>query len=118
MPVPGVPGVVKVTPAEPAGEIAVAGMAAVTWLPLTKVVALATPFQFTTAWLPKLVPLTVRVNAELPAVMLAGFSAAMVGTDPATGGGVLGVEPQARVRAARGTSSGAFTAFLCLCGVV
>src|ERR1700686_153571 len=89
MPVPGVSGLVTVTAAEPAVAMSAAGMAAVTWLPLTKVVALAAPFQFTTAWLPKLVPLTVSMNAELPAVMLAGLSAATVGTDPATGGVVF-----------------------------
>jgi hypothetical protein len=45
----------------------------------------ATPFQFTTAFVPKLVPLTVKMNASPPAVAAFGFSWAMVGVDPAVG---------------------------------
>ncbi len=56
--------------------MAEAGTVTISWLPLTKVVfaVCAVPFQFTTALAPKLVPLTVRVNAAPPAVALLGES--------------------------------------------
>src|ERR1700739_4367696 len=93
MPVPGGPGLVTKIFTEPAATIAEAGTATVSSVPLTKVVfdVWATPFQFTTAFPPKLVPVTVRGNAAPPAVALSGFSCAMVGMVPAAGG-VAGFE--------------------------
>ena len=50
------------TVAEPGNAALVAGMAAVTWVALTKVVGCAAPLQFTTASLVKFVPFTVSVK--------------------------------------------------------
>ena len=69
-----------------------AGMATINWLALTNVVPVcATPFQFTTALFPKLLPLTVIVKLPLPAVVLFGLSCEIAGMAPATGGVVLAV---------------------------
>ena len=54
-----------------------------------KVVTRGLPFQFTTALEPKLLPLTVKVNAALPAVALLGASSVMAGMVPATGAVIL-----------------------------
>jgi hypothetical protein len=64
-----------------------AGIATVSWLLLMNMVfeVWAAPFQFTTALDPKLDPLTVKIKAGPPAVAVAGFSAATIGTVPATG---------------------------------
>jgi len=86
MPVPEVPGLVTVIWTVAAVAMAEAGMAAVSWLPFTYVVACAAPLQFTIAFVLNLLPLTVRVNPGLPAVMLAGASCAIAGTLPAAGG--------------------------------
>jgi len=74
------PGLATVTCAVPAAATSVAGMAAVSWVALTNVVVRAAPFHFTVAPLTKLVPVTVRVKAGLPAWALFGDSAVMVGT--------------------------------------
>jgi hypothetical protein len=66
--------------------IAEAGIVAVTWLAVTKVVVWAVPFQFTIALVAKLLPLTVKVKAAPPAVMLLGASCEMFGVTPATAG--------------------------------
>src|ERR1700751_1697721 len=88
MPVPGEPGLGTVTCNVPAAIIAEAGTGTVSSVPLTKFVfdGWAAPFQFTTAFAPKLVPITVSVNAAPPAVALSGFSCAIVGIVPAAGG--------------------------------
>src|SRR5438552_16680242 len=56
------------------------GMAAVTCVPLTKVVVRAAPFHCTTAPETKLLPLTVSVKAAPPAVALFGTRVVRVGT--------------------------------------
>jgi len=63
----------------PAVAISAAVIAAVNWLALLNVVVLATPLKFTTDVEMKFVPFTVRVNAEPPAVTLAGEIDATVG---------------------------------------
>ena len=75
-PVPAVAGLVTVTVTLPEVAMADAGIATVSWLLLTNVVlaVCAAPFQFTTAFAPKLLPLTVRVNALPPAVALGGLN--------------------------------------------
>jgi hypothetical protein len=83
---PDVPGLITVTVIVPAIATDEAGIEAVNWLALTNPVAVAVPFQLTVALLAKLVPFTVSTKAALPAVMLAGASAVMVGMVPAAGG--------------------------------
>jgi hypothetical protein len=55
---------VTVTETAPGNAASVAGMEAVSWVALTKVVACPVPFQFTTASLVKFVPVTARVKPE------------------------------------------------------
>src|SRR5438093_4278893 len=57
-----------------------ARIAAVTWVAVPKLVVRGTPLTCTTAPATKPVPVTVNVNAGLPAARLAGFNAVMVGT--------------------------------------
>ena len=75
-----VPVFAAVTGTAPGCAIEVAGTAAVSWVLLTKVVANAAPFKETVAPLKKLVPVTVNVNAGLPAATLAGEMLVIVGT--------------------------------------
>lgn len=70
---------VTVTLAVPAAAMSTAVIAAVSWVALTKVVALAAPLNFTTEVGTKPVPLTVSVNAAPPAVTLVGETEANVG---------------------------------------
>src|SRR3984893_9238242 len=102
MPVPAVPGFVTVKAPIPDIATSDAGIATVSWLLLMNVVfeVWAAPFQLTTALEPKLDPLTVKVKAGSPAFAVAGFSAATIGTVPATGAVVLELEAQATVKAA------------------
>src|SRR4029077_7247181 len=86
---PGVPGLVTVTVTIPAVATDAAGMVAVSWFALTKLVVCAVPFQLMVALLLKLVPLTVSTKDALPAFVLLGASALMLGMLPATGGVVL-----------------------------
>ena len=72
MPPPGA-GLLTVTTAVAAEAMLFVGTAAVSWLPLTKVVERAEPLQFTVAPETNPVPWTVRVNPALPGVMLAGI---------------------------------------------
>ena len=72
-------GFVTVTAIVPGVEIAAAGMLAVTWEAVTKVVFMAIPPKLTTAPDTKLLPETVKVNASAPAVALAGVSALTTG---------------------------------------
>ena len=90
---PGVPGLVTVTGT--AGldvATALAGIAALTSTALSKVVAIATPLNLTTAFEPKFVPCTVRVKSELPAAVLGGVSWEMAGIVPGCCGVVAWLE--------------------------
>ena len=80
-----------VTFAEPENAVSVGGIAAVSWVALTNVVARGEPFQFTTASLVKFVPVTVSVR---PAALQYGVefcevvdaeSLVMVGAGPGVG---------------------------------
>jgi hypothetical protein len=66
---------VTVTPAVPGNSAAVAGIAAVSCVALTKIVGSAAPFQFTIASLVKFVPFTVSVK---PWALHAGVDASEV----------------------------------------
>jgi len=79
VPPPGV-GFTTVTLAVPGVWIALAGMEAVSWVLLTKVVAGLSPFHCTCELLTKFVPFTVRVKAAPPVVALVGESDVIVGT--------------------------------------
>jgi hypothetical protein len=70
---------VTVTVAKPAEAMAAAGIAAVICLELTTVVATAVPPKLTTEEERKFAPPTVRLNAGLPAMLLAGDIVEMVG---------------------------------------
>ena len=73
------PGFCTVTEAVPAAAMSVAGIAAVSWVALTKVVVRFAPFQRTTEPLTKLLPFTVSVKAAPPARALLGESVVNVG---------------------------------------
>src|SRR5262249_48132410 len=83
---PGVPGFVTVTGTFPEFAIAEFGTVAVTDVELVKVVVMATPLKFTTAFELNFVPVTTSENWPLLAITLVGFRLAMVGTVPAIGG--------------------------------
>jgi hypothetical protein len=72
-------GFVTVTDTDPLLAMAAAGIAAVSWFALTKVVVSAAPAKSTTEPLTKLLPLTVRVKAAEPAVALGGWRVVIVG---------------------------------------
>jgi len=74
------------TEAEPEVAIKLAGTVAVSCIAEPKVVARAEPFHNTVSPETKLLPLTVRENAEPPAIALAGDSEVTVGV----GGGARG----------------------------
>ena len=78
VPPPGA-GLKTVTFAVPAVAMSVAGMLAVSRVSLTYVVVRSLPFQRRTEPLTKFVPLTVRANAEPPAMALAGLRLVIVG---------------------------------------
>jgi hypothetical protein len=52
----------------------VAGIVAVSWLPVTRVVVCLAPFQLMTALVEKLLPLTVNVNWGSPEFAVLGTS--------------------------------------------
>ncbi len=79
VPPPGA-GLVTVTCPVPAVVRSAAVIAAVTCVALMYVVVRLDPFQFTTEPLMNPVPVTVKVNAAVPAVALAGDSVLIVGT--------------------------------------
>jgi hypothetical protein len=60
------PGLVTVTATLPAVAMAEAGIATVSWFAAGWAVVCAVPFQFTTALLLKVLPLTVKVKAASP----------------------------------------------------
>jgi len=66
-----------------------AGIVAVSWFPLTKVVF--EPFQLMVASGLKPLPLTVKVNAGLPAFALFGASCVIAGTAPGCGAEAAGL---------------------------
>lgn len=70
--------------------MAVAGIAAISWFAVTKVVGCCEPFQFTTALVPKPLPLTVKTNPAAPALALSGESSVATGTTPACGAATMG----------------------------
>src|SRR5437762_837502 len=88
VPPPGA-GVKTVTLCVPPLARSVAGSAAVSCVVDTKLVVRGTPLTCTTAPDTNLVPVTVSVNAALPAATLAGISAVIVGTGLATVTGLL-----------------------------
>jgi hypothetical protein len=61
-PEPGVAGFVTVTGTAPGIAMAVAGIIAVSWPAVTRVVAWLTPFQLMAAFVEKLLPFTVSMN--------------------------------------------------------
>jgi hypothetical protein len=65
----------------PAVAISTAAIAAVSWVPLTNVVVLAAPLNFTTDVDTKPVPFTVNVNPAPPAVALVGEMDVSVGAE-------------------------------------
>jgi hypothetical protein len=83
-------GLVTVTATIARVAMAAAGILAISWFPVTKVVLCPEPFQLTIASELKLLPLTVKVNPGLPAVMLFGTSCIITGTVPAEGAVLLG----------------------------
>jgi len=84
---PGVPGLVTETFTVPGVAIAEPGITTVSWFALTKVVLVCgVPFQFIVALAAKLLPLTVKVNAGPPEVMLDGTSWVIAGIAPGCGG--------------------------------
>src|SRR5437588_5478792 len=83
------PGLVTVTVTVPGVAMADAGIVAVSWFPLTKVVF--EPFQLMVASGLKPLPLTVKVNAGLPAFALFGTSCAITGTAPGCGAEAAGL---------------------------
>ncbi len=96
------PGLVTETCTVPAVAIAVAGIVAVSWFPVTYLVVCCAPFQFTTALLAKPLPLTVKVNPGPPDVAVSGESCVTAGTIPACGAGALGeLYPQPKQRIVR-----------------
>ena len=78
VPPPGA-GLVTVTASVPLEATPVAGMAAVSCVVLTNVVALAVPPKLTTEVVTKFVPLTVSINPALPAAILFGEIALIAG---------------------------------------
>ena len=73
------PGFNTVTFTVPAAAISAAAIEAVSWVAFTKVVVRLDPPHCTAEPLTKLVPLTVRVNPELPAVVDEGLRLVIVG---------------------------------------
>jgi len=79
VPPPGA-GVFTVMGKSPTAAISLARICAVTCVALTNAVVRAAPLNRTTELLLKFVPLTVNVNAALPAVLLGGDNVVTVGT--------------------------------------
>src|SRR6476620_3478731 len=75
------PGFCTVTEALPVAAMSAAGIAAVSWVALTKVVVRFAPFQLTTEPFTKLLPFTVSVKAGPPAAALLGESVVNVGVE-------------------------------------
>jgi hypothetical protein len=80
-----VAGFVTVTGTAPGFAIAVAGIVAVSWPAVTRVVAWLAPFQLMTAFEEKLLPFTVNMNCGSPELAALGTNAAIVGLVPGCG---------------------------------
>ena len=89
-PEPGVPGLVTLTGTVAGEAMAVAGIVAVSWPPVTRVVVCFAPFQLMTAFVAKLLPLTVNVNWGSPEFAVLGTSCATAGITPGGGDLLLG----------------------------
>jgi hypothetical protein len=79
VPPPGA-GFVTVMLDVPAVVKSLAGMEAVTWVALTKLVVRGEPLKFTIESVTKLVPFTVNVKAASPTFLLVGEMLVVVGT--------------------------------------
>jgi hypothetical protein len=79
VPPPGA-GLTTVTLAVLIAAMSLAGIAAVTWVSLTKLVVRSAPFQRTTEFETKPVPFTMRVKAGPPTPVKFGLSVVIVGT--------------------------------------
>src|SRR5258708_4841643 len=89
-PEPAVPGLVTVTGTMPGVAMAVAGIVAVSWLAVMRGVVCFAPFQLMTAFVAKLLPLTVNVNLGSPEFAVLGTSCATAGMTPGCGAIALG----------------------------
>src|SRR5579872_2460742 len=112
---PEVPGLVTVTVAVPAVARSASGTVAVTWLPLTKAVGRAVPFQLIVALLLNRAPVTISPLGpnEVPAVVVLGTRETMLGMVP-TAGGVLffALYPQAEPKASSRVRKIVFVSFM------
>jgi hypothetical protein len=93
MPPPIVPvaGLVTVTITVPGVAIAEAGTMAASWFAVTYVVFCCVPPIFTTAVVPKPLPLTVKVKPGPPDATALGISCVIVGTTPGVGAAAIGL---------------------------
>src|ERR1700674_1139936 len=89
-PEPGVPGLVTVTGMVAGDAMADAGIVAVSWFPVIRVVVCFVPFQLITAVVEKLLPLTVNVNWGSPEFAVLGTSCETAGMTPGCGAIALG----------------------------
>ena len=89
-PEPGVPGLVTVTGMVAGDAMAEAGIVAVSWFPVIRVVVCFVPFQLITAVVEKLLPLTVNVNWGSPEFAVLGTSCETAGMTPGCGAMALG----------------------------
>src|SRR5258708_4391985 len=89
-PEPAVPGLVTVTGTIPGVAMAVAGIMVVSWPAVIRVVVCFAPFQLMTAFVAKLLPLTVKVNWGSPEFAVLGTSCATAGMTPGCGAIALG----------------------------
>ena len=78
------PGFATVMLAAPGAAMSDAGMAALSWVLVTKVVVRFDPFHLTTELERKLVPLTVNVKARPPANTVLGFMLVSTGVETET----------------------------------
>jgi hypothetical protein len=109
---PGVLGLVTVTGIVPAVAMADAGIVAINWFGVKKVVVSCTPLKFTVAPDAKLLPLIVSVIPGPPACALSGESSTMAGTTPGCDMAVLGcIDPHPTHRIMRKSKEINFMAY-------
>ena len=112
VPMPGLPGFVTVTGIVPALAMADAGIVAINWFGVKKVVVRCTPLKFTVAPDAKLLPLIVSVIPGPPACALSGESSMMDGTTPGCDMTVLGaIDPHPTHRIMRKSKEINFMAY-------
>jgi hypothetical protein len=112
VPMPGLPGFVTVTGIVPAVVMADAGIVAINWFGVKKVVVCCTPLKFTVAPDAKLLPLIVSVIPGPPACALSGESSMMDGTTPGCDMTVLGgIDPHPTHRIMRKSKEIDFMAY-------